>query len=366
MSGDSSCQLSKDANMNRILIGMALMGISANVCAVSYLGEAHAPSGYYLGVTGYYLQPQVSGYDTAYGYLQSPNATNNATSFMRQVNTTYHGAWGLNASYVFCNFFDISGDYFQYYPGNDWANTHVSINQTFNTDNPNQALSIGANSTITGKAGYRINQADLTIGETFVKAYTTFHPSVGVRWANVTRFLKTSAFIADDTLIVDPTPFPSVVEDISERSYFNGLGPIVGIDATYWFKCGWQFVVHADGALLVGRINTNNTVFTSATSPLGTTGLAESSWDSDTVGRIVPVADIKVAGAYDYHLNPCYSARVEVGYQASHYWRSIDRTFGSAVVNNAGNAIIANINGQNTTSGVGLQGPYANITFNVA
>lgn len=355
--------------MNRTLLALALMGISAGAYATPYTG-VRIPTGFFFGGTGYYLQPQVSGYDTAYAYTQSPTAVTNATSYMRQVNPNYHGAWGLNASYVFCNLVDISAAYFQYNPGNDSASTRITQNQTITIENPNIDNTIGAvgsTATVTGTVGYRVNQADLTVGESFIRQWTIFHPSVGVRWAAITRWISTSAAFPNGTT-PDNSDFSYLFLDASanERSYFSGIGPMVAIDGTYLWRYGFQFVTHADGGLLVGRINTSNSFFTNLSALRVASAQTSSSWAADTVNRMVPFADIRIAGAYTFALDPncCYNARIEIGYQASHYWNAIDRTF--AGTNPQVTGVTANINGAAATSDVGFQGPYGNITINIA
>lgn len=327
------------------------------------------PTGFSFGGTGFYVQPQVSGYDSAYGYSQSPNASNNATSYLRQVNTTYRGAWAVNGSYLLANLIDFSGSYFHYNPVQDQGTTQLSNSQTFTTENPQQTHGIGANSTVVGKASWRINQADIAVGKTFISNRTVFHPSLGMRWANITRFFNTYANITNDTLLFfgEPTLYSSLGNTTHERSYFCGGGPVLVIEGSYFVTDAIQLFAHVDGSLLVGRISTNNNV-SSGLSFSSVTTSAYSYWAADSVNHIVPIVDLRFAAAYNLHFltDNYYTAHFEVGYQANHYWNAVDRTLTTGSLNNDGIYVIANINGRAGSKGVGLQGPYVNVTFTIA
>ncbi len=58
--------------MKRTLIALAALGISTGAFAVPALNNNS--QGFFINVTGAYLQPSASGSDLAYGYSQTPLA----------------------------------------------------------------------------------------------------------------------------------------------------------------------------------------------------------------------------------------------------------------------------------------------------
>ena len=130
---------------------------------------------------------------------------------------------------------------------------------------------------------------------------------------------------------------------------------------SYYVFRGLGVVGHFDTALLVGNMTANVDAFSSfpglligSPQPI-ITQLFRFGADSST--RLVPVVDAKLGLDYTM-LFPNFSGSdltLEVGYQTSNYYNSIDKVTGAATL------LGSSITGHGT-SDLGLNGPYASLT----
>lgn len=395
--------------MKRLSIALAAIGISVGAFAAlpaatdpTLVAVPQFPGGFFVGATGYYVQPTASSNDLAFGYFNNPGVTiGTAPSVLfnnsnyAKIDPSYDWGWGVNAGYIFpgtAN--DVNVSYFNLdtddtdsvaFPGVSLgtAGTGAAVSP-FILQNPNFALAPTLAGHVHSKAEYDINQVDVTAGQYIdVGCRLILHPMVGMRWAELDRKITTNAVQAFNSVSVTSslssvaTTLPANLSTLSssEESDFSGVGPIAGIDASYYVAYGFGFVAHADAGLLVGSIDTDNHLTTTHGTNNGQVAginqyalvAEDSTWHEPSTNRMVPVTDMKLGANYTYLFNNATNSdlTLEAGWSFSHYYDSVDRTFAASIVPLDGSGQTAvNIDGlPSTTSGVGFQGPYVNLTF---
>jgi hypothetical protein len=165
---------------------------------------------------------------------------------------------------------------------------------------------------------------------------------------------------------------------VEEESDFSGIGPLAGIDASYYMGLGIGAVAHADAALLIGSIDVKSTILASNNSSLtvdnnGTTNASSVgvfNYENDSTRRVVPVTDLKLGLDYTYMFNNAANSDLtfEMGWQASEYFNAIDRLATSSSVPILGDATGLLGSSQilsTSTSSLGIDGPYASLTLHV-
>lgn len=376
--------------MKRLSIALAAIGISAG--ALAALPAATNPTevsvpqlsgGFVIGATGFYLQPTDSNGDLDYASANvNNNSVSGATSFFNNVNLHnvepgYDWGWGVNVGYIFPNTGnDVNLSYFRF-DSKDTASTSVA---GFNGLPPssgsagNFILPVGltpANGdsyqNANARVDYDLDQVDLTAGQYInVGCRLTLHPFAGLRWAQLDRKLTENYFAPGSTSGTAGTVTigNNGTLALNEKSDFEGIGPIAGLDATYYVDQGFGVVGHFDTGLLVGNVDSqtteamvglNTTVVGSAT-PAST---FNATYKADSNHRLVPVADAKLGLDWTYLFNNTDNSdvTVEAGWQVSHYWNAVDRL---TITDGPGAAITGR-----KTSDFGLSGPYLNVTVHV-
>ncbi|QLH43958.1 MAG: hypothetical protein HWD59_01320 [Coxiellaceae bacterium] len=131
------------------------------------------------------------------------------------------------------------------------------------------------------------------------------------------------------------------------------MGPLAGIDGSYYLIRGIGVVGHIDSALLIGSVNSS--LNTTAISDAGTATVNVSNGYNT---RIVPVIDAKLGLNYTYlFTNESNSdLTLEMGYQASQYFNALDHLTGVLTEFSAV--------GQNSVDFM-LNGPYLSLTYHV-
>jgi hypothetical protein len=405
--------------MKRLSIALAAIGLSVGAFAAlpaatdpTLVAVPQFPGGFFIGLTGYYLEPAAASNDLSYGYFQNQGlvaglngATVNVLSnSYAKVDPGYDWGWGINGGYLFpgtAN--DVYASYFYLNTSDTNSSQFAPIPGviTFTIQNANQDLAPTAISFSGGKAEYNINQVEVDAGQYMdVGCRLVLHPSVGLRWAQVDRTLTSDTYenfaptfvsfslppisstVAGSTIAIT-TPGFSNYFHTKEESDFSGIGPEVGLDASYYVDYGFGFVAHAETGLLIGSVDTKSNfenvnpavplvvattsggVTTTAVSTFQFASLNSSDWRERSTTRVVPVTDLKLGANYTYLFNNATNSdlTLEAGWQVSEYMDSVDRTFASAAPGLNGGAI-ANIDGiPTTTSSVGFEGPYVNLTF---
>ncbi len=341
--------------MKRLTVAFAALGLTAAVNVSAALPAATDPTlvnvpelsgGFVLGVTGLYLEASPTNGDLDFASINA-GLLNTFSSRLQTVEPGFDWGLGLNAGYIFPNTGnDINASYF-YLDTDKQKNVFTFVPNFITSNNFFQSIT---NDFIYAQAenDYRINQVDLTAGQFInVGCRLRLHPNVGVRYAEVQRELDT--FYLDNS---DANSLSNV-----EESDFTGIGPLAGLDASYFLGMGLGVVAHVDSALLIGDIDTQTHSVISI-NQAGTLNQLFYKLQKDSGNRVVPVTDMKLGVDYTYMVNDAQNSdfTFELGYQASHYYDAIDRlavALGSA----SGNILMRK------TSGIGLSGPYVSITF---
>lgn len=371
--------------MKRISIALAAIGIS--VGAMAALPAASSPTqinipslsgGFVIGGTGFYLQPSDTHGDLDYANITNKTTANpaNTNPNLQNIEPGYDWGWGVNVGYVIPNTGnDINLSYFRF-DSKDTASTSVTgFNGAFaQNTNGNFILPVGI-SVATGDvyqnasatAEYDLDQVDLTAGQYInVGSHLSVHPVAGLRWAQVNRQLTenysapgTSGNITQGS---STNNLGNGTLTLNEKSDFEGIGPLLGVDTSYYIGQGVGIVGHFDGALLVGNIDSKTT---EAMAQLNGLAFANpqptfnATYTADSIHRLIPVLDAKLGLDYTYSFNNTDNSDItlEGGWQVNHYWNAIDRL---QVVDGSG----ANVVGR-TTSSLVLSGPYLSLVVHV-
>ncbi len=353
-------------------LSLATISLTAAINAIAALPANSDPiavnlassSGQFIvGVTGYYLKPSPTGSDTAYASVAAAFSNTTAISGLFSPETNYDWGYGINLGYIFPNSpFDVNLTYFHL--GNNQANDTILA-----PDGINPAKDVGPVSVILGNVGrydtaaasvkYAINQVDLTVGK-YVNygCRVQVHPNIGLRYTALDRELNSFYIMnpASTRNFFGTTAF-------DEDSDFEGFGPIIGVDGSFYIARGFGAVAHADYALLFGNIDAtvNEADVLNQVVPPASTPFSKYFKDEDD-DRVIQVADLKLGGNYTYLFNQNSNSNLtlEIGYQFTGYLRPIDRleTEGRPAARDS------DFLGLNS-SDLGLHGPYASLVVHV-
>lgn len=358
--------------MKRLALALTGIGLSASVFAAipattdpTLVSIPQLPGGFVIGGTAYYLQPSFSHGDLDYASVNA-GTTSPFASSISAIDPGYDWTWGINVGYIFPNTGnDINLSYFTFDSDDDHAflvNPNLAFANIINVSNPGGDLVYSA---IASKADYDLDQIDLTAGQFIdVGCRLILHPNVGLRWADLQRKIETG--YAFNTTTESPGKMPgqellSYATGVKEKSDFSGIGPLAGIDGSYYLGYGFGIIGHFDSALLVGNIDSSLDTAT-FTITGGTAFPVADAFNADSIARIVPVLDAKLGADYTYVFNNSADSdlTLEVGYQASKYFDAVDRFY---VATSASSGIISS--SFRRTANFGLAGPYASLTLHV-
>lgn len=354
-----------------LAIGITLSGVAALPAATdpTVVMVPQLPGGLFLGVYGGYLQPISTNGDLDYA-----NANSGTESFfaseLRNVEPTFTWAWGANIGYEFPNTGnDIKLNYFNF----SSKDTDFIFSFPFSlTPIGFNLITIPSDFMMSAETThYDLDQLDLLAGQTIdIGCRLKLHPNVGLRWADFERRNETRYF--------QPVIFlPDLFNDVStnEKSNFDGLGPIAGLDASYYLGTGIGVVGHLDSALLIGDIDSKLDATAIVFTPgFGTDSIVTLDFKNESQHRVVPVIDGKIGVDYSY-LFSCHSnayLTAEVGYQVSEYFNLVDRLYATSTVqsgeaHNLTQFIVAGSTQitARKTANWSISGPYASLTFHM-
>lgn len=347
--------------MKRLALALTAMGLSAGAFAAypantdpTLISVPQLAGGFFIGGTALYLQASDSHGDLDYAVVNS-GTTSPFASSVKNVDPGYDWGWGINVGYIFPNTGnDVNLSYFSFSTddtSSDFVSQAIANIDPFNVDdneleNPNYA---------TAKAEYDLDQVDLTAGQYIdVGCRLILHPNVGLRWAQLER--KLNSFYAE------PPADDNDQLGLQEKSDFSGIGPLVGLDASYYIGMGFGAVAHVDSAILVGNIDSSlNATHVENPTPVFYTSVL----NADDTNRVVPVMDAKLGADYTYVFNNSSNSdlTVEAGWQFSKYFDAVDRLYGT--IGTTGEGTTPSSISNRVTSSVGLEGPYVSLTYHV-
>jgi len=331
--------------MNVIKTTLATMCLTASCGAFAHEGHKHheasesaSPAGFTLGVSGLYGKPSDSNGDFDFANVNTGNTATGFNNEIARVDPGYAFGWGVFAGYQFAGTDnDLALSYFHY--SNSTTETKEGVVEPLNVGG-----AVGTYDLASAKFNVDANVVDLELGQTIaVGERLTVHPTAGLRWASLERRLKPNFFSSTGDLYT------------KDESRFSGLGPIVGLDASYKLCCsGFSVVAHAAASLLVGDLDAKLSVFDSAAvSDSGDVGL-KSDFEKKESQRMVPTLEAKLGVNYAFPYAQDDKVIVEAGWAFSNFFNVIDGVAGST--STTGGSVAGN-----DTTDASLQGPYVNL-----
>lgn len=348
--------------MKPLSLALMALGLSANVFAAlpattdpTLISVPQLPGGLTIGGSAFYLQPSISNGDLDYATFNGGSSPNLASA-MKSIDPGYDWGWGVNLGYIFPNTGnDINLNYLHFdsddsgsaLTGNFFAGQFV---EPINVIIESAPLTNAASPT----SNYDLDQVDLTVGQYIdVGCRLIMHPNAGLRWADLQRKLN-SYYFTPLTLVGNPTL------GLAEKSDFQGIGPLAGLDASYYLGMGFGAVAHFDSALLIGDMDSQTNMATTNTFSFPPVNVF--TFKSGQQYRMVPVIDAKLGADYTYVFNNTSQSdlTLEGGWMVSKYFNAVDRLQELFL------PVIppANIMGHKT-SNFALQGPYVNLTLHI-
>jgi hypothetical protein len=407
--------------MKQLAVALAAIGLTASLGAYAALPtgaqatEVNVPQnqgGFFVGGSALYWQPTVSGNNLDYattdivGYqdYDGPNQR------LKNINPTYNWGFDVFAGYNFGNGNDVELEYLRLHT-NDNSSTltndpahYTAINQSHiyadlpavDTDtsfDPYDTYASGY-----GKAKINLDEGDLTVGQYFnIGCSDQVRLFAGLRYAELQRKLSTNYSQDPDSagntslgLGVTTASYSGVLPSGAGNSVavsngalhgyddsdFKGIGPIIGLNNSYYLGYGVGFIAGMDTGLLIGDVDDDlyltNTQAALAFTPDSVPGINDvtatggenittTHISSDDARRVVPVIDAKLGLDYTYPFQSYGSLTLEAGWNVTHFWNAVDSLGGVA----ADAVLIADSDrfASHKEASIGYQGPYVTLTY---
>lgn len=337
--------------MKKIHLALMAAGITFGASAFAFDGAiVKVPAStdhFFVGLEALYLQPTDSNGDLDYSNTVTPGTPQ--SNNINGIDPSYDWAWRLIAGYKYGAAMDVTFNYFHAKLDNSDSVSATAPTVIYNPNDSSSTQFVASSADVE----HKVDQADLTLGlKINPLRCVTLHPFGGLRYARVERDLDTS---------FTTNPNTNTVENISDTSKFNGIGPIAGMDAAFDIGNGFQIVGRFNAALLVGNMDED---YSHSETLRGTTTTGIQNVDTDSRSRVVPVVDMRLGGTYTYDLGNDSALRVELGYQVSKYHDAIDKIS----VGNDNSAFAGGssyLTPTRSTSSLGLNGPYLNVIWRI-
>ncbi len=297
--------------------------------------SCHPPCGFFGGMTNSWLVASPSNKDLDYALVY----VNGEEDKWLSATPSHNWAGSYYLGYRLpCNL-DFRARYF-HYSSTASTSTTAKDNQEIKSVNASGPTDVRYGN-VSSKIGYEINQFDIIAGKYIQPCRElNIYTYVGMRYADLDRTQNNGYFDG-------VPPLTSTTKTNRQKSMMSGIGPIFGLDPEYTL-CNKNFglAAHLNLALLVGsvksKLNQKN---------IGSIGEGETETFNNLSIRgtqwIIPVVDLKAGLFYTCSWKNCLSFKIELGYQFSEYYRSINRVF----------PVLLTGLGQ-TNSDLRLQGPY--------
>lgn len=369
--------MKKNALATLLLVGVVQMA-QAGLPTGATLYDVNVPSlwgGAFLGLTALHWETSVPHYDYALTYPPDDSGIpREEEGLYHSLNPDSRWNFQLTVGYIFpCSGNDLTFNYISYDQwtndsvttdpftalilptlSNEWPVTgSVTIDSLFLDIDPTLFITANPN-LITARTTINLNVFDLNYGQSFnLGSQTRIKYYIGLRYANLENEINViNNFSQVNTTpieIVSPTSDLGIIvntsadftETVDQKSYFNGLGPQLGVDAHYYLCWGFGLVGNLSTSLLIGEINSSlNETLTTKTKatvvgteidgiPIGTTFSDFDAKSSDFrhphERRIVPNIDSRIGIDYTYQYCNHTKLNIELGYRVSHYFDSVDR-----------------------------------------
>ena len=326
-------------------------------------------SGFEINIEGLFLRPSNS--DLDYGFTVLDDGVHNAQANMLTVKPDMKFGWGVGIGYVFPdsgNDVQLNWTEFNHSNSNSFSYTEqgdpsapagytlfTPFGNDIDLNNPDSDFAAGNNSDITSassQAKFKLSVVDLDAGQ-----YVDVGDRLQLRALAGLRFARVENNLTNQYDAVDPTDSDIILtENDTFHSKFNGIGPLLGVDANYNLGGGVSAAAHVATTLLVGKVDADSNYFSDDESGDYFSGTAQI--DSDDVWRVVPAFDAKLGLNYSYTFQCDSVVTLEGGYKVTQYLDAVDRLDGLFNGNNSDPIKVTR-----TTSSLGLSGPYLKLSF---
>lgn len=399
--------------MKKLSLALAALGCVFSYPVFAALPAATDPTevsvplldgGFVVGLEGFYLQPTIS---NGLGNYASVNTNIINNSRLVNVDPGFDWGWGAMLGYVFPQMGNDVALSYEHLDtkdsssvmGNNFLPVNFPVTFVFTTGTSNPFENTLNFTNVHATQEFDLNQVDLTAGQYInVGCRLQLHPLAGLRFADIDYDSSThyngngevDLFdVEDPTALIASAKFPLFV-NTREKSDYQGVGPLVGMDGNYYLGSGFGLVGHFASSLLVGNIDSRldaNILILSAPfidtsgAPLGfsSTGLAgQGEIKADSIARIVPNLDAKLGLDYTFLFNNQANSylTLEAGYRVSEYFNAIDliRSSATATITDSASHILnpavffssfTQGSVAHTTADFGSHGPYVSLILHV-
>lgn len=283
-------------------------------------------SGFLFGLTGALLRP----FDNQTDYVIPDTSplpfVPSTNSVIREISPDYNFGYGGYLGYVYpYTGRDIKFEFFLF-------DNNVNDSITAPTDGTLWTPLALYDQTVEADAAFakyttNFYSAKLMMGQNiFAGTRFRIHPSFGLQYAGINRELKTNYGAASSFLDL---PFGDSV--VKQKSNFNGLGPAIQFDLSYFLAPHFALTGHLLNSILVGTITSeiNYSEDLLLTSPLDSAA-ANTVVNLKSANRCVANLDGKLGVCFQYPFCGTNTKMdIEIGYEFNHFFNAID-TYRSA------------------------------------
>ncbi|NGX61333.1 MAG: hypothetical protein K940chlam9_00818, partial [Chlamydiae bacterium] len=279
--------------------------LASSCCSIESCGS------FYCTVENSWLRPCPTSGDLDYAVLQRANGTEQ----VEQADPDMSWSGSFHLGYHFSPNFDLEGSYRTFHNrkrDSVFAREGEGI-ASLNASGPADVVFSEASS----RVDYQLDQFDLSLGRGIELCSTLdLYGFVGLRYSDLKRTLH-NAYLGGEPPLLTESKFPTL------RSHYWGVGPLMGVQPTYYFSSCFGITGLFDIALLVGNVNSKldqenfGTVLDETSNTLRTRNLQ----------MIVPVIDTKIGAFWRGQLGKHIEFCIEGGYRFSDYFQSIDLLF---------------------------------------
>ena len=341
--------------MKRLCLRLSVIGLLATSLSNVYAAIPAAKTGLSLSLTGLYLQPNASNLTYAVYTQPLPITIPNWTQVT--VKPSYSGAFDLGFQYNLVDAMNhVNFDWLHLRTSDSDSHPIVGTGDSIAPPYYFGPLAQALNgSSASSKVKFSVDNGNLIMGRLInLGNYIQIDPFAGLQFAYLKQDI-TSTYLGTGS---DGNPYSITSNNTSK---FNGVGPRLGIGATYFVIERFGISAKIGGALLVGSMdtNTNFNSFGAGNHTLVNTTLANQSQN-----RVVPEADSKLEVNYTAPLKNGSSVAFALGYLFGVYFDGINQVVPGSLVPSAFNGgVIAIETSQHEQSNLSLNGPYATVIF---
>lgn len=346
--------------MKKLLIALTVASMMGSAMAGQYTRPCDQ---WTVGITGIWLKPSLANSDNAYDVITNVSGSTstiaNQSSVDQIINHQYDPGFIVSLGYRPCPCNDFTLSYLRLHTSDTDSYGPVQRQSNFSASPSPSSFRIRSGS---GQDTFNLDQVDLTAGHTINLANCIdTHFFAGLRYAKIDRTL--SASISERGLPgVSITPANVF---LSLNNQFWGIGPLGGIDGTWWIMNCFGLVGSFDTALLVGDPDsTENVTINTLSSPPSQNNV---NFDfNNNNHQVIPMLDAKLGAVYKTQFMSSFCLKLEAGYQVLHYFNVLKTVDVVTALNSATNASIGTADTIKHPSDLSLDGPYFGATISFA